>query len=254
MFNGELHKAHIALIGAQRANNSVSNERRHEERQERPRIEVKDDMASQCGRKACKRTRPPLRDFVDVQKGTHIKNGDTCTTNRSHPLSLISHPRPSLATLVEESESAIDAKDERERSTTAIAEQDITECNRKPNEGALCNESLLSSLASINNNLCTLTLPQMALRSSSTPDLLHSNDPPHDPDPRDFSAPPATQPLTNQTTPRSAPSDRGGWEFTREPAPYPRVWALRNELDFGRKSARGVRSWRGKKSPLGTEL
>lgn len=220
------------------------------------------------------RNRPPLREFVTIQEQRSITDVEKHSSSKHRQSFMAYNPRPSLAELLEESLAEASVRNKQQRHATTIDDsQDITDYISGSNESNISEDSLLSSLASINNDFSTTrsTPPpssqfnltyNSACASDANADA--DSEPYYDPDPQDFFAPPIA-PL-NPASNRYYAGTNAGSDSARAPYPllgsgvplqppqHPRVWAVKNEIEYGRKNGWGARLWKGRRSLLCMEV
>ena len=234
-------------------------------------------------------TRPPLKDFVGLREQMHVEDGGQHITSKHRRSCMPDSYRPSLAELLEESILAALTRNEQQHHAIADDSKDTTDDAPNLNEPSTLNDSLLASLSSINNNIFRprrnsppITLPSSAYDSSSASgtdsgtdsELEVDSDDYYDPDPQDVLGPciaspviPSSPKFNSCTTATKMANARGGKATARtpypllssgaallRPPPHPRVFAVKNDIEYGRRKACGVRLWRGNKSSLGMEV
>ncbi|KAF2228855.1 hypothetical protein EV356DRAFT_512151 [Viridothelium virens] len=168
----------------------------------------------------------------------------------------MSHPesRPSLATLIESSVSGANNGEERPLHIVTAGGQDDNQVIHTPRATLFGDDSLLSSLASMNNDLRVSRHGHCKSMQNPTTET-DSEDGLYDPDPRDLLPPPAS-PLRTHTSNLHGPSQATDSSLTpTDPPPtHLRVWEVKHGLEFGKRNAWAVKLWKARRSFLAVEL
>ncbi|KAL9093903.1 MAG: hypothetical protein Q9165_003826 [Trypethelium subeluteriae] len=231
--------------------------------------------------------RPSLKSSIVMQdeanKGTYKMSGSPRASLTSQCES-----RPSLAALLESSLSGVKKAEEGPLRKVTAGEQDDDQAMHTSRATLLDDDSLLSSLASMNNLCAPRYDHRKATRIYPINDTGSENDL-YDPDPRDLLPPPASPRLLLSTIPqttcptlshgshlaqqvqltecpfmssRSSSSDLQVSSQATDSSPMPthsppthlRVWEVKYGLESGRRNAWAVKLWRARRSFLAMEL